>query len=266
MTEEKIKKYALLAEMDFEHPLLAPFGEPRFSDFTKIRFWKHRRIDVLDDSAVQVVARFDDGDPAVIESLVDRGRIVVLSTGWQPADSRFALSSKFVPWMTGLLRDFDAGSGDAQRLHVGDPLLLASDQTMSDSNASAGKIVKPDGTVVSWKVADRSFRGIDQPGHYRIQAGDTVRSVAVNLNPQESDTRVLPVEALEERGVLLGVQPTPKDMADHARQMRDLELEDRQKVWQWIVVALVCVLILETWLAGRLERNGADIRPTEAVE
>ena len=266
LSEADVEDYAMLADIDFQHPLFAAFADPRFSDFTKIRFWKHRRIDVQEDSAVQVVARFDNGDPAVIESLVDRGRIVVLSTGWQPADSRFALSSKFVPWMTGLLKDFDVGAGKTRRLHVGDSLPLASEQSSSDTNASSVKIIKPDGSVVPWKAADRAFRGLDQPGHYRIQAGETRRSVAVNLNPQESDTRVLPVEALEERGVLLGVQPTPKDMADHARQMRDLELEDRQKVWQWIVVALVCVLILETWLAGRLERSGAEVRPREAVE
>ena len=34
----------MFSQMDFEHPLLAPFSDPRFNDFTKIRFWKHRKL------------------------------------------------------------------------------------------------------------------------------------------------------------------------------------------------------------------------------
>ena len=37
--------YALLGEIDFTHPLFAPFDDPRFSDFSHIHFWKHRRME-----------------------------------------------------------------------------------------------------------------------------------------------------------------------------------------------------------------------------
>jgi hypothetical protein len=36
-------EYLLLGEIDFTHPLFVPFANPRYSDFTKIHFWKHRR-------------------------------------------------------------------------------------------------------------------------------------------------------------------------------------------------------------------------------
>jgi hypothetical protein len=35
--------YALFGEVDFTHPIFAPFADPRFSDFSRIHFWKHRR-------------------------------------------------------------------------------------------------------------------------------------------------------------------------------------------------------------------------------
>ena len=35
---------AMLSEIAFDHPLFAPFAAPQFNDFTKIRFWKYRRI------------------------------------------------------------------------------------------------------------------------------------------------------------------------------------------------------------------------------
>jgi hypothetical protein len=33
--------------------------------------------------------------------------------------------------------------------------------------------------------------------------------------------------------------------------MRNLELENRQKLWRWLILAAFGVLVIETWLAGR---------------
>src|SRR5207249_1425782 len=41
----RLGNYAMISEIDFRHPLFAPFADPRFSDFTKIHFWKYRRLD-----------------------------------------------------------------------------------------------------------------------------------------------------------------------------------------------------------------------------
>jgi hypothetical protein len=47
-TEARIKDYAMFAQIDFQHPIFAAFADPRFSDFTKIHFWKHRHFDACD--------------------------------------------------------------------------------------------------------------------------------------------------------------------------------------------------------------------------
>ncbi len=39
--------YTMWSKIDFEHPLFAPFADPRFNDFTKIRFWKHWQLSSL---------------------------------------------------------------------------------------------------------------------------------------------------------------------------------------------------------------------------
>ena len=33
--------------------------------------------------------------------------------------------------------------------------------------------------------------------------------------------------------------------------MYNSELENRQKLWRWLILAAIGILILETWLAGR---------------
>src|SRR5262249_48351400 len=40
--EAKVNSYAILGEIDFGHPLFAPFVDSRFSDFSKIHFWRYR--------------------------------------------------------------------------------------------------------------------------------------------------------------------------------------------------------------------------------
>jgi hypothetical protein len=40
--------------------------------------------------------------------------------------------------------------------------------------------------------------------------------------------------------------------------MQNSELENRQKLWRWLIVAALGVLIAETWLAGYLSRPAAD--------
>ncbi|MCA9210068.1 MAG: hypothetical protein KDA55_17040, partial [Planctomycetales bacterium] len=91
--------YRLLAEIDFSHPLFQPFSNPRYNDFTAIHFWRHRRLRLEDDSPVQTLARFDNGDPAILEQALGDGRAILFTSGWHPADSQLALSSKFVPLM-----------------------------------------------------------------------------------------------------------------------------------------------------------------------
>jgi hypothetical protein len=64
----KAANYAMLGEIDFRHPLFEPFAEPRFSDFTKIHFWNYRRLsDLAQLPKSRALARFDNGDPALVE-------------------------------------------------------------------------------------------------------------------------------------------------------------------------------------------------------
>ncbi len=52
---------AMLSEIAFDNPLFAPFAAPQFNDFTKIKFWKHRRIPTGSLGDVRTLARFEIG-------------------------------------------------------------------------------------------------------------------------------------------------------------------------------------------------------------
>ncbi|AMV21325.1 BatA domain-containing protein [Planctomyces sp. SH-PL14] len=240
------REYQLLGEIDFTHPLFVPFANPRYSDFTKIHFWQHRPVRLTEGGASRAVARFDDGTPWLIERPVGKGRILVMTSGWHPDDSQLALSSKFVMFLGGLL---DQTLGSARLLAgipVGTPIPLRADRD--------GPVVvrTPEGRDVSVPLSEARFTETTVPGIYQgAGMGADVLTFAVNIPAAESDTAPLPVESLEQLGVRLGTVATQTERLGKIRQQRDVELESRQKVWRWLIVGCLLLVMAETWYSGR---------------
>jgi hypothetical protein len=254
VTEAPVKDYALLGEIDFQHPLFAPFADPRFSDFTKIHFWKHRRIDLSTLPDSRVIAKFDRGDPAILQVPLGRGSVVVFSSSWRPVDSQLALSSKFVPLLHALLEQSTDIPATKAQYFVGDTLPMPSDP-------QGFTVRKPDGTDVRIESGAR-FSDTDQPGIYTVAPIN--RRFVVNLAPEESRLTPLPLDRFTALGVPL--QPPPLDAltaAKHAAVAQAVELEGRQKVWRWMIAVTLGVLLLETLIAGKLSgANRSSTVPT----
>ena len=134
----------------------------QFNDFTKIRFWKHRRIDSNSLGEVRVLARFEGGDPAVVEKPVGKGRLVVLASGWNPVDSQLARSSKFVPLMAALLEGRTPPPVELASLTVLDRVPLTGTDKVT--------IRKPDGSTVTPEPGAGFFTETDQPGVYTVDS------------------------------------------------------------------------------------------------
>ena len=113
----------------------------------------------------------------------------------------------------------------------------------------------PDGQEKRLDADLSTFSETDLPGIYRAKVGSTETRFAVNLPATESLTAPLDLEQLEQRGVRMGTELTRTQRIDRVRQQRDTELESRQKVWRWLIVVALGLLILETWWAGRAERQ-----------
>jgi hypothetical protein len=242
----KVNDYALLAEIDFQHPLFAPFADPRFSDFTKIHFWKYRRLDSAALPGSRVLAKFEKGDPALIQVPMGSGSVVILTSTWRPIDSQLALSSKFVPLLHALL-DLSSRLPTAKSQYfVGDEV------TMPPAN-SPFTVHKPGGAELS-ATPESSFTATDEPGIYTI--APLGLRFAVNLPPEESRTSPLPRDRFDALGVPLkrSEEVSSAVAAQQQALAQAVDLENQQKLWRWLIVACLGVLLLETFLAGKLSR------------
>ena len=261
--------YAMLADIKFEHPLFAPFANPRFNDFTKIRFWTARDVSVDEESAT-VIAKLDNDIPLLWTRKIKGqtgstgGDVYVLSSGWHPDESQLALSTKFVPLINNLV-DLAAKRPEVnQSLRVNQPIELP------QIKLAGPVIITPDGDRIDLDDDARSFTETTVPGIYTLETKSAVSAsapdenswtFAVNVDRAESDANLIPVEQLEMFGVKVGQQETASAEVERLRQLRDLELEDSQKIWKWMIVAAIALLIVETWLAGRT----ASISATPSV-
>lgn len=256
--EAATNNFSLLGKIAFDHPLFAPFSDPRFSDFTKIHFWQHRKMTLPENASVHGIAWFDNGDPFLFEQLIGKGRLLVMTSGWAPADSQLALSTKFVPLIDGLLGHRESADIGAQ-YSVGDPIPLP------PASANPRLLIGPDGGRAELMPDATSFEGTDRPGIYRFQREGQTTPVAVNLSPDESRTAPIAVEELEQWGVKLGTKPVSDEMVARQRQLQIAELENKQKLWQWLIVTVLGILLLETVVAGRLARRTAPAEVSGGV-
>lgn len=255
VSEAAVDDYAMLSRINFRHPIFEPMADPQFNDFSKIRFWNHRKLENIED-AWRRVADFDDGDPALIETLIGKGRLWVLASGWQPQAGQLALSTKFIPLMYSL---FDLGSGRDRS----DQYVLG--ESIEYQPSSTASITGPAGTEFAFRSAD-DLDGIDQPGIYVFEDGETRRAFAVNLNESESRTEPIDEDELERFGVILGDTVTSEQAREARRQLRDRELESQQKFWKWFLAAALAILGLETVLGGwRSRKSNAELVATNTV-
>jgi Aerotolerance regulator N-terminal/von Willebrand factor type A domain len=209
LTEAKVADFALLGQVKLEHALLQPLRDPRLRDLSKIHHWHYRQWSAP-GLACDVIARFDNGDPAWIVVPVGKGLVTVMLSGWQPKDSQLALSSRFVPLVYGHLAQVGVDLGQTNQRQVGE-------------------------------------EGLASPGQHRL---NDQRRVAVNLAQSESQTQVMDLGKLSSLGVQLVPDLNAAVSGESVgERLVNQDLESRQLGWLWALALLMWVLGVETWLS-----------------
>ncbi|MBK1877049.1 BatA domain-containing protein [Pelagicoccus mobilis] len=216
----------LIGDIDFKHPFFSPFTDARFSNFSTIQFWEPFLFTPPSDLSLKAVSRFDDGSLLLAQINLGKGSLYVWSGSWAPQKSQWVLSSKFVPFLHQYLLQASGGPS------------LSSNATLSANSVSNYQSLfeEPIGEIV---------------GFERSQAHN--RSIAFQLDSSESDTRPMKLDEWDQLGLPEMNQERREDMiatliaSVHSESIE--ETEQRQNVWQWILWAVLFLLIAESILA-----------------
>ena len=231
-----------LAFLDYGHPVFELFRRPRSGDFASARFLRYRRLPAQGEASV--LARFDDGSPALVEHRIGAGRVLVWSSSLDTLWNDFPLQPVFLPFLHRLVVH---AAGYVERpawRQVGDVLELPA--------LAKGRWVGLE------PLAERGLRGgngrfvtLDSAGFYELRpsegegAGASL-TVAVNVDPAESDLRAADPE--EVKGGL-----SRSASAANAGVPRGADPEEPHRDgWRFLLFTALAVLAVETALSNRL--------------
>ncbi len=248
--ESPVKNFSLVSRVDLQHPLFAVFADSRFSDFSQVHFWKHRTIKLPESGGAKSIAWFDNGDPFLVEKPIGKGRLLIATSGWQPTDSQFALSTKFVPVLNGMIRPKNAGFSSTQ-YDVGQAI------PPPEQTEQKWTIKTPDNREIDLSNLSARLTATDRPGIYTISNGAQQFEIAVNLSPDESRTTPLLPSDFKQWGAKFEDATPTAAVIEQQRQFKYFELENRQKIWQWLLLGVIVLIATETALAGKLARKPA---------
>ena len=238
---------AVIGEVRMEHSLFAPFRAAPTALSTP-RFHRYARLDPAVGS--EVLARFDDGAPAVLERASGEGRILLLAAGLDVRESDFPLQPAFLPFLRRVAL-YTAG-------HESVPLWRSTgDSWMPRGVRRAAVISAPDGTLLRPEATEFAVAvTLEQVGVYAAYEGRVDGSprdrMAVNVGPAESDLTVA-----DPRELLLGVSESADSTLRGITAPTAIEIESRQVAWRILVLIAVLLLLAESVIASQGWRGRA---------
>lgn len=238
------------------HPALATL---RVDQLRNAPVWRRRAMQA--GNADTVLARYSDGQPAMIERQVQSGTSIVLSTAVGNQWSALALEPGFAPLAIGVIRHLAkrrSGAGASAAI-VGTSVdieehaaLLGAEALLNHLATGRGVLVEsPDGTIT--KVSDAQPAFVPRAaGFYRLHVPGAATRVplAVNVDPQELQFDSLGAEAFAARVV----RTTPRQRTPDPHQLA-AEGTLQPTPWWYLLAAVVVLLLSEGLYAARLTRR-----------
>jgi hypothetical protein len=226
VTTEVVPTDVHLSALDFTHPALSVFDNPQSADLTRAKFRRYFRLSGAPTPGAKVIARFNNGDAALVEQTMGLGRVLLFAGGVHTHSSDLPLTKSFVAFAHQLISHL-AASRRHNALTVGATL-----------NVSGAELIRPDGT--KQKVQDAVT--LTQAGLYKRQSPQSA-VLPVNPDTTESDLSRLTTEELRQRcGENVKFVDASQTAAPPELSMRAVDL------WQPLMWLALVLLLVEVGL------------------
>jgi hypothetical protein len=244
------ENYALMTDIRMDHPIFQPFGKPHSGTFSNARFFGHTSISV--DSAAEVPARFDDGDPALVSFNVEKGRALLFTSSADDTSNDLPTKAVYAPFWQQMLRYLESFQERRHWLDVGD--IINPQRLLAEAALRQAKGHEDPGEAIvildPKKQRLETARGsgevaVEQAGFYEIRTMNLSATVAVNTAPRESDLAHGNAEEMaagwissKPAAVFEGESATPE------------ERDKSQRFWAFLLIAALLFLVSESLLSN----------------
>ena len=260
------------------HPATRVLSDQQRIDLDQVTLEQHAFFQPLTiGDEVSVPLRSNRGEPLVIENSIGRGRVLVQSfpislnaTNWPVTNSFVVMVHEWMEYLAG-------PSARTMNLTIGAPLKWRFDER---EQRPVG-LEMPDGTKLNLDEDAKRY-GVDQAaGVFHFHATRLPGTYVARTSAQSENPMTIPFYIPPSREELLA-QPQSDEQRERLKEVGQFDIADSsneltasaqtfwsqqeetssvtggQPIWQWIVLALLGLLMLELLLAGRIgKRRGA---------
>jgi hypothetical protein len=237
------------------------FAAAHSGDFSTARIFRYRAISVSGDSGV--IARMDDGAPAVTERAVGRGKVVLWATSLDEYWTDLPLQPVFLPFIHEAAK-YAARYSDSRPFFIaGEALDLSRHGELTATFQGSGTVPEelvlesPSGKKTRLTPAGATHLAeLSERGFYELRGLSTAvgsgRPIAVNVDLGESD-----LAHFDPKELVAAVTAPPMTVAAAAGlgSGTPSDMERRQTIWWYLLVAALLFVAGEVVLANRLSRT-----------
>jgi hypothetical protein len=239
--QTKSGESAAITDVKFDHPIFEVFQ--RSGRLAAANVAGYFRSEPRANATV--LARFEDGSPALIEATAGKGRVLLFTSSLGPSWNDLPLTPLYLPFIHQMVRY--AGTREENSWYgLGQTFTVPKDTQGAppavDSPAGTRLTenrLTPDGELL---VTAR------EPGFYRLRFNSQPGFMAVNTDGAEGDFSKLNFQEFI-AGVTGGAGGA--EGAAASQNFTDEEVEGRQKVWWSLLLVALLLLLLESVLARR---------------
>lgn len=235
-------EYVSLSDVKTDHPVFEVFRQSgRLATARVFNFWR-----ATPKEASTVLARFEDGSPALIERSYGTGKVLLLTTTFDSGWNDLPLSPLYLP----LVRQMARYLGEREE-RTWYPL----GQTFTARAAKNGEppaVDAPGGERLTERNQTTGGELLVQArenGFYRMRYPETSEYTAVNLDSKESDLARLNLDEF----VAAVTGADVKDVVANAanEKLSKEEIEGKQRVWWLLLIGALLLFVAEAVLSRR---------------
>lgn len=247
------EEFQVIANVEYRHPIFAPFSNPNHGDFAKGRFFRYYQSVPTTDASV--IAVFDDGNPALVEKVYGDGRVLCFTSTIDREWNDLPIHGVYLPFLHETMKYLALKqAGKVPDYRVGDGV------NYNWSKESSGKevaVFDPDRKETRMALNEQGslfYETTSRPGIYSVhRSGEKRHYFAINVDTVESD--LSPRNSEELTSMLVGtteVDRTPTELTPEVVKKYKEDVERNQSLSTFLLLAVFALGIGEMFLANRV--------------
>ena len=263
------EQFRVLATVNYEHPIFRPFKEPNHGDFGKARFYK--LFQAVPTAAATVIAAYDDGSPAIFEKSYGaprtlsatgtQGRVLCFTSTIDREWNDLPIRAVYLPFLHEAIKYLALKDVETRPdYRIGDSIELKTEtESTGAERVREVAVFNPNKVETRLQLDGNNamtsvfYTDTRLPGIYSVHAsGARSRYFVINTETTESDLASRDMEELT--SMLKGTvdeSVADKPTAELVAQYHE-DVEKRQDVWMYLMLAVFALAITEMFLANRV--------------